>query len=80
MGTVELVASWTLAGGALPHTDREYRTFEFRERVEWAARVGFKGIGMWHSDLLHILDANGMRHVEIEFLADWLITGETACD
>jgi sugar phosphate isomerase/epimerase len=86
MGTVELVASyWTLAGGALPHTDREYSTFEFRERVEWAARAGFKGIGMWHSDLLHILqtrslqemrhilDANGMQHVEIEFLADWFL-------
>lgn len=86
MGNVELVASyWTLSGGAVPHTDKEHSTFEFRQRVECAAGVGFKGIGMWHSDLehilrsrslqemRHILDANGMKYVEIEFLADWFL-------
>jgi sugar phosphate isomerase/epimerase len=86
MSQVELIASyWTLGGGALPHTDREYSTFEFRTRVEHAARAGFKGIGLWHADLVHvqktrslkemrqILDANGMKHVEIEFLADWFL-------
>ena len=86
MSNVELIASyWTLGGGALPHTDREYSTFEFRARVEQAARAGFKGIGLWHADLVHvrekhtlkemrqILDANGMRHVEIEFLTDWFL-------
>ena len=86
MSNVELIASyWTLGGGALPHTDREYSTFEFRARVEQAARAGFRGIGLWHADLVHvrkthtlkemrqILDANGMRHVEIEFLTDWFL-------
>src|SRR5579872_2909693 len=86
MSNVELIASyWTLGGGALPHTDREYSTFEFRTRVEQAARAGFKGIGLWHADLVHvrethtlkemrqILDANGMQHVEIEFLTDWFL-------
>jgi sugar phosphate isomerase/epimerase len=86
VSNVELIASyWTLGGGALPHTDREYSTFEFRTRVEHAARAGFKGIGLWHADLVHvrktrtlkemrqILDANGMQHVEIEFLADWFL-------
>ena len=86
MSNVELIASyWTLSGGALPHTDREYSTFEFRARVEQAARAGFTGIGLWHADLIHvrkthtlkemrqILDANGMRHVEIEFLTDWFL-------
>ncbi|HZO21279.1 MAG TPA: sugar phosphate isomerase/epimerase family protein [Steroidobacteraceae bacterium] len=86
MSNVELIASyWTLAGGALPHTDKEYSTFEFKERVEAAARAGFKGIGLWHADLEHvqktytlpqmkrILDDNGMKHIEIEFLADWFL-------
>ena len=64
-------------------TDREYSTFEFRTRVEAAARAGFKGVGLWHADLEHvltrytlpemrqILDDNGMQYVEIEFLIDW---------
>jgi len=85
----ELIASyWTLAGGALPHTDKEYSTFEFKERIEAAARAGFKGVGLWHADLEHvmktrslkemkkILDDNGMKYVEIEFLADWFLEGE----
>src|SRR5215218_3252999 len=84
MQDVELIASyWTLAGGALPHTDKEYSTFECRERVEAAARAGFKGIGLWHADIEHvrksytfaemrrILDDHGMKYVEIEFLADF---------
>lgn len=86
---VELIASyWTLAGGALPHSDREYSTFEFRERVEACARAGFRGMGFWHADLMHtlerrslkemrrILDDNGMKHVELEFLTDWFLDGE----
>jgi sugar phosphate isomerase/epimerase len=84
--TVELIASyWTLSGGALPHTDKEYSTFEFRERIEAAARAGFKGVGLWHADIEHvlksyslaemkrILDANGMKYIEIEFLADFFL-------
>ena len=86
MSQVELIASyWTLSGGAVPHTDAEYSTFEFKERCEAAARAGFKGIGLWHSDIEHvlkcytlaqmkrILDDNGLRHVEVEFLADWFL-------
>ena len=84
MNPPELIASyWTLGGGALPHTDKEYSTFEFKTRVEQAAKAGFKGIGLWHADIAHvtntrslremrkILDDNGMQHIEIEFLADW---------
>jgi sugar phosphate isomerase/epimerase len=86
---VELLASyWTLAGGALPHTDKEYSTFDFRDRVEAAAKAGFKGMGIWHADLHHtlkkrslkemkqILDDNGMKYVELEFLRDWFLDGE----
>lgn len=89
MKDVELVASyWTLAGQAYPHTDREYSSFDFRERVEVAAEAGFKGIGIWHADLDHILesrtlkemkqilDDNDMKYVELEFLVDWFMEGE----
>lgn len=85
---VELLASyWTISGG-VPHTDREYSPFDFKDRVESAAKAGFKGFGIWHSDLNHvlekrslkemksILDDNGIKHVEIEFLTDWFLDGE----
>jgi sugar phosphate isomerase/epimerase len=85
---VDLLASyWTISAG-LPHTDREYSPFDFRERVESAARAGFTGFGIWHADLEHvsktrslaemkqILDDNGIKHVELEFLTDWFLDGE----
>jgi sugar phosphate isomerase/epimerase len=86
---VELLASyWTISGGALPHTDREYSPFDFKDRVEAAAKAGFKGVGIWHADLDHILesrslaemkrilDDNGITHVELEFLCDWFLEGD----
>jgi sugar phosphate isomerase/epimerase len=85
---VELLASyWTISCG-IPHTDREYSPFDFRDRVESAARAGFKGFGLWHADLEHvlktrslremrqILDDNGIKHIELEFLTDWFLEGE----
>lgn len=86
---VELLASyWTIAGGAFPHTDKEYSPFDFQDRVEAIAQAGFKGMGIWHSDLAHILerrslkemkqilDGNGLKHLELEFLGDWFTDGE----
>lgn len=86
---VELLASyWTFAGGALPHTDREYSTFDFQDRVRAMAKAGFTGIGLWHADLEHVLqqrtlpemkqllDDHGIQHVEVEFLGDWFLDGE----
>jgi sugar phosphate isomerase/epimerase len=85
---IELLASyWTISGG-LPHTDREYSPYDFKDRVETVSRAGFRGLGIWHADLDHvrekyslremkqILDDNGIRHVELEFLADWFLDGE----
>jgi hypothetical protein len=72
----------------MPHTDREYSPFDFRDRVESAARAGFKGFGLWHADLEHVLqtrslremkqifDDNGIKHIELEFLTDWFLNGE----
>lgn len=81
----DLLASyWTLAGDVDPGTGgREWSLFDFRDRVEAISRVGFRGMGLWHSDLYHILetrsladmkrilDDNGIVHVELEFLFDW---------
>lgn len=85
---VDLLASyWTISCG-LPHTDKEYSPFDFRDRVESAARAGFTGFGIWHADLEHVLktrtlaemkqifDDNGIEHVELEFLTDWFLDGE----
>lgn len=86
---VELLGSyWTLAGGAEPHTDKEYSPFDFKDRVEAAARAGFKGFGIWHADLAcilkkrslremkQILADNDIKHLELEFLTGWFLDGE----
>lgn len=85
----ELVAAyWTIAGDVYPFAENEISPFPFAARVEAAARAGYRGMGLIHADLMHqqdllgtaemrrILDANGMPHVELEFLVDWYETGE----
>jgi sugar phosphate isomerase/epimerase len=85
---IDLLASyWTISCG-IPHTGKEYSPFDFRDRVESAARAGFTGFGIWHADLAHvlkqhtlkdmkqILDDNGIKHLELEFLTDWFLDGE----
>jgi len=80
----DLLASYfTLAGDVYPFGPTEISPFPFRERVEAAARAGWKGIGLIHADIQHttahtslremrtILDDNGITWVELEFLADW---------
>jgi sugar phosphate isomerase/epimerase len=86
---VELVGSyWTFAGGAMPHSDHEFSTFDFRDRVEALSKAGFRGMGLWHADLARVLekyrlpemkkifDDNGIAHVELEFLTDWFLEGD----
>lgn len=85
---IDLLASyWTISCG-IPHTDREYSPFDFRDRVESAAKAGFTGFGLWHADLEHvlktrslqemkqILEDSGIVHLELEFLTDWFLEGE----
>jgi sugar phosphate isomerase/epimerase len=90
----DLLASyWTIAGDVNPGTGgREWSLFDFRDRVEAAARAGFRGIGLWHADVEHtleslsladmkkILDDNGIAHLELEFLqlSGWLNGGDVA--
>ncbi len=85
----DLLASyWTISGTAQPHTDREYSSWDFKDRVAAAARAGFTGMGIWHADLEHtlqkrslkemkqILDDHGIKHIELEFLGDFFLDGE----
>jgi sugar phosphate isomerase/epimerase len=84
VGEVELVdLYWTSAGPVEVHTGREWSTFSWRDRCAQAARVGFTGLGLWHADVAHqlesttlaemkrIFDDAGLRHLEVEFLADF---------
>jgi sugar phosphate isomerase/epimerase len=77
---------WTLGVGADPQGDQRC-LHDFRKRVEIAARAGFKGMGLWHADILkirrsysfqemkQILNDNGIVHIEVEWLLDWFCTG-----
>ena len=54
--------------------------------MEVAATAGFTGMGFWHADILevrkkysfqdmkHILEANGIVNIEVEWLLDWFCT------
>ncbi len=85
--SVELMNLFWTSAGIFPGV-AEVSRFDFKDRVEAAARAGFKGIGIWHTDLEHILqrrslkemksilDDNGIKHLELEFLTDWFVSGE----
>lgn len=77
---------WTTAG--ITPNQGEISRFDFEDRVQALAKAGFKGLGLWHTDLEHILqhrtlkemktilDDNGMKYLELEFLTDWFLDGE----
>jgi sugar phosphate isomerase/epimerase len=76
---------WTTSGLRLG--EGTISRFPFRSRVESAAKAGFVGIGLWHTDLEHIqagmtlremkriMDDNGIVYLELEFLTDWFAEG-----
>jgi sugar phosphate isomerase/epimerase len=84
VGEIELVALyWTVSGPVEVHFGREWSTFDWRDRCAQAARVGFRGLGLWHADVAHQLQTRtltemkeifndaGLRYLEVEFLADF---------
>jgi sugar phosphate isomerase/epimerase len=84
--SVELAnAYWTSAGPVEVHFGREWSLYDFAERCAQAAEIGFVGLGLWHADIEHqleqrsldemrrILDENGLRCLELEFLWDWFL-------
>jgi sugar phosphate isomerase/epimerase len=76
---------WTVSGPVEVHTGREWSLFDWGDRCAEARKVGFSGLGIWHADLQHVLetrslremkevlDENGLRHLELEFLMDWFL-------
>jgi sugar phosphate isomerase/epimerase len=80
-----IVLYWTTSGPVEVHFGREWSLFDLRDRCEQAARVGFRGIGLWHADLEHVLETRTLREVraileehgldqlELEFLGDWFL-------
>ncbi len=76
---------WTVSGPVEVHEGREWSLFDFRDRCAEAAKVGMRGIGLWHADVKHqlqtrsleemkgILDDSGLRYLELEFLNDWFL-------
>jgi sugar phosphate isomerase/epimerase len=84
--TVELMSLYWTTAGVFPGRG-EISRFEFKDRVKAVAMAGFKGIGIWHTDLEHILlhgtlkemkkilADNGIKYVELEFLTDWFLDG-----
>ena len=83
----ELINLFWSNAGIYPGTG-EISPFDFEVRVKSAAEAGFKGIGIWHTDLEHtlvrrtlkemkaILDDNGIKYLELEFLTDWFVGGQ----
>ena len=76
---------WTTSGPVEVHFGREWSHYDLPERCEHAARVGFRGIGIWHADLEHLLERRsladvreviesyGLGQLELEFLGDWFL-------
>ena len=76
---------WTVSGPVEVHVGREWSLFSWADRCAEARNVGFSGLGIWHSDLQHVLetsslgemkqafDDNGLRYLELEFIMDWFL-------
>ena len=86
MNKVELMNLYWTTAGIVPGQG-EISRFDFKDRVKASAEAGFKGIGIWHTDLEHILhhralqemksilDDYDIKHIELEFIADWFLDG-----
>lgn len=91
MSATEFIASyWTLAGQVTPlgPPPEEASKIDFLDRASAAARLGYSGLGLMHSDLMNIqrrhsltemraiLADHQLKHLEIEFLVGWMADGE----
>jgi sugar phosphate isomerase/epimerase len=85
---IDLLASyWTIAGDTYPGAPSEVSPFPLRERAEIATAAGWRGLGFVHADIVAQIDKLGMRevksifadnnvrHLELEFLVDWHLSG-----
>jgi sugar phosphate isomerase/epimerase len=80
-----LALYWTVSGPVEIHGGREWSLFDLADRCAQAERAGFKGIGLWHTDLEHVLetrtlpevktllDDHGLEYLELECVLDWML-------
>lgn len=81
-------AYWTLAGDIYPQGASEISPFPIEDRIEAAARAGYKGMGFLREDLevtekridlvsvrKHMRDA-GLNYTQLEILVDWYRDGD----
>lgn len=86
---IELLAAFfTLGGDVYPFGPTEISPIPFKDRVEAAAKVGYKGMGLIHADvqataaqiglkeMKRIIDDNDIKYLEYEFLSGWYLDGE----
>ena len=76
---------WTVSGPVEVHTGREWSLFSWSDRCAEAIRVGFRGLGLWHTDVAHQLETTtlaemakvfrdaGLEYLEVEFLWDFFV-------
>ncbi|TBU74656.1 sugar phosphate isomerase/epimerase [Pseudomonas daroniae] len=95
INNIELLAAyWTIAGDTYPGAATEFSPHSLQARAEAASKAGWRGMGLVHADILHTVERhgistvrnifkdNGIKHLEVEFLIDWHLSGErrTASD
>jgi sugar phosphate isomerase/epimerase len=80
-----LAAYWTIAGDVYPGAPTEVSPFSLEDRAKAASKAGYTGMGLVHADLMankakmgfggiqRVLDDNGIKHIEVEFLNDWYL-------
>lgn len=84
-----LISYFALSGDVYPLGPSEISPFKLEERLAAAARSGFSGVGLQHSDIMATLDRLGMaelkrviadsgiKTLEIELLLNWFAEGQT---
>ncbi|XNY04248.1 sugar phosphate isomerase/epimerase family protein (plasmid) [Sinorhizobium meliloti] len=87
-GVELLISYFAISGDVHPFGPTEISPFPFKDRVEAAARAGFVGFGlhpddvaatrdqMGYAEMRRIIEANGMKYLEIEAVVDWYKAGD----
>jgi len=87
-GVELLISYFAISGDVHPFGPTEISPFPFKDRVEAAARAGFVGFGLHpddvattrdqigYAEMRRIIEANGIKYLEIEAVVDWYKTGE----
>jgi sugar phosphate isomerase/epimerase len=83
-----LATCWTSAGDVVPARNGDVSPWTVEERVAAVAKAGYKGFGIAAPDLAvvrdtigyaalaQLLEENGLRYVEVEYLQDWWTRGD----